>query len=475
VGYTEKVVVVGAGISGLACAYRLKQLGIRSLVLEADDRPGGVIGTIRHDGFLFETGPQGPRFPAPVWQLVRELNLESEFVYGDKKAARYIFRNGTLHQAPFSPGGLLTTRLVGTRAKVRVLAEAFRSSRPPITEESLSEFVERKFGREILDNLVDPFVSTVFFGDSEKIGMQSAFPPLVEWERKHGSLVRGAIRAAKSKSKTANANGDKPKLHVTESLPTLGSFQSGMARLTEKLADELKDEIRYKAKMIDLERAANGSWRIGTSTGESIFAEHLVFATPAFAASGVLQALFPELAALLSAIEYAPMTVIGLAYDRAQVANPLRGFGFMVPRNEGMHTICTFWNSSLFPHRAPAGKVAMTSFVRHGDKIRSQNEVIERVKEENARILGIQGSPVAQVVWTDERALPQYNVGHADRVCEIDQALRASPNLHLVGNYLKGRSIGDCVEVAFGVAEDVQRQLQRNSHLTSTYARGAQS
>jgi protoporphyrinogen/coproporphyrinogen III oxidase len=199
VGYKEKIVVIDAGISGQACAFRLKQLGLRSLVLEATERPGGLIQTLRRNGFLFEAGPQCPRFPESVWKLVKDLNLESEFDLGDPKVKRYVLRNGRLHLAPFSPGGSLTTRLVNSQSKLRVLAEVFGHSSPPAHEESLAEFVRRKFGTEVLDYLVDPLISTVFFGDARKMGMESAFPALVEWERDQGSLVRGALRARKSK------------------------------------------------------------------------------------------------------------------------------------------------------------------------------------------------------------------------------------------------------------------------------------
>src|SRR5262249_9881560 len=148
-GFGKHVVVVGAGISGLACAYRLKQLGIHCIVLEASPRAGGVIATIRRDGFLFETGPQFPRFPALLWQLVSDLNLKHEFLAGNKEASRYILRNGRLEAAPFSPGGLLSTRLLGVSSKWRILTEAFRFSQPPPNEETLAEFVERKFGAEV--------------------------------------------------------------------------------------------------------------------------------------------------------------------------------------------------------------------------------------------------------------------------------------------------------------------------------------
>ena len=478
VGYKEKVVVIGAGISGLACAYRLKQLGIHCLVLEAKERAGGLIATVRRNGLLFETGPQCPRFPASVWRLVRELNLESEFIAGDPKAKRYIFSGGRLHSAPFSPTGLLTTRLVGVTSKIRILSEAFRYSQPPAHEESLSDFVERKFGADVLDNLVDPFVSTIFLGDSHKMGMESAFPALVQWERDRGSLVRGAIRARKAKRDAQTSDGlsagsrrNGATLHVTEALPSLGSFRSGMARLPERLSETSKAEIRYGTRIVSVEPfpgadgTSKGEWRVCLSSDEEIATSHLILAVPAYVAAGLVEISVPQLAAHLKAIEYAPMCVVSSAYERSRVANRLDGFGFMVPRREGLKTICTFWNSSLFGARAPEGQVVMTSFAGRelSDSFGaiSKEECAQVVEAENARILGITAKPVEQVVWKDPQALPQYNVGHARRVAEISSILSTQPKLYLAGNFLRGRSIGDCVEVANRVAEHVHSQVER--------------
>jgi protoporphyrinogen/coproporphyrinogen III oxidase len=476
VGYKEKVVVIGAGISGLACAYRLQQLGVRCVVLEASERAGGLIATVRRNGFLFETGPQSPRFPAPVWRLVQELNLVSEFVAGDPKAKRYIFSGGRLHPAPFSPGGLLTTRLVGLRSKYRILTEAFRNSRSPTHEESLAEFVERKFDADILNNLVDPIISTVFSGDSHKMGMESAFPVLVQWERDQGSLVRGAIRARRSKRDARTPNGlatdsrrNGATLHVTQALPSLGSFRFGMGRLPERLSEELGTEIRYRTRIASVApfRSDNGTtkagWRICLSNDEEIEANHLILAVPAYVAAELLKISAPQLAAELKAIEYAPMCVVSSAYDRSNVTNKLDGFGFMVPRTEGLKTICTFWNSSLFGERAPKGRVLMTSFVgrelSHTLGAIYEEECAQVVEAENARILGIRDKPVDRQVWRDAQALPQYNVGHKRRVAEISRILSTQPNLHLAGNFLKGRSIGECLEVGYAVAENLHSQL----------------
>lgn len=478
-GYNAKVVVVGAGLSGLACAYRLKQLGICALVLEAGERAGGVIATIRRNGFLFESGPQCPRFPASLWQLVKDLNLERDFVAGDPKAKRYIFRHGRLHPAPFSPAGLMSTRLVGTASKFRILSEVFGNSQPPEDEESLARFVERKFGTEVLENLVDPIVSTVFLGDCYKMGMESALPSLVQWERKHGSLIRGAIRARTSRRAEENSNGssrpsdrkeNRGSLRVTDSLPSLGSFRSGMATLPQKLAEELKTNIGYGQSIafIGPLRSENGAaivgWELGLRDGQKIATESLVLAVPAYTAAEVLEGCAPELASRLGAIEYAPMCVVASAYERSQVANPLDGFGFMVPRREGLATICTFWNSSLLPDRAPESKVLMTSFTRKSDTWEEGDGQLTRaVEADNAKILQITGKPIDHVIWRMQRALPQYNVHHARRIREIESRLQSFPHLYLTGNFLRGRSIGDCTDVAFRVAEDL------HSHITGEH------
>ena len=481
-GYTETVAVIGAGISGLACAHRLKQLGMRTRVLEATERPGGMIATVRKDGFLFEAGPQFPRFPPSVWQLVRDLQLEREFVAGDAKAKRYIFRHGRLYLAPFSPGGLIATQLVGLKSKLRVLTEPFGYSHPPDQEESLADFVQRKFGAEILDNLVDPIISTVFLGDAHKMGMASAFPALVDWERSQGSLVRGALHARTSTQDNSKPVGssqpfaprkdaNRETLRVTDALPTLGTFRSGMATLPESLAQELKAEITYKVAVesIALSRKDAGAtkpvWQICLSGGEQITAQYLVLAVPAHVAARLLETSAPQLASHLKDMEYAPICVVSSAYERSQVANRLDGFGFMVPRREGLNTICTFWNSSLFTGRAREGTVLVTSFAGRETNSNlgpaSEEECARTVTAENARILGISGEPVARLVWREPRALPQYNVGHARRVAEIGRILRELPNLSLVGNFLKGRSIGDCVDVAYRIAEDLYSQLRR--------------
>ncbi len=465
-GQVDKVVVIGAGITGLACAYRLQELGIRPVVLEASGRAGGAITTVRRNAFVFEGGPQFPRFPEAVGRLVQSLGIEKEFLAGDAKAKRYILRDGRLHVAPFSAGGLLSTGLVGVSAKAGLLSEAFRNSQPPEEEESLAEFVQRKFGKEVLDYLVDPVISAIFFGDADKMGMESAFPVLVEWERNRGSVVRGAIGAYRSKQKEQTTSSSKSeeqtnaaRMAVTDALPALGTFRMGMATLTEKLAERLKEAIKFGASVESVTTAVreNGDgpgWRVRVSGGEEILADAVVVAVPAYAAGAMLQDCAPEMAELLSAMEYASLGVVASAYRREDVGHAMDGFGFMAPRREGLQTICTFWNSSLFPKHAAEGMVLMTSFAR-GEGEGSDEELARRVEGENARTLSIRGGALDRAVWQYPKALPQYTVGHAKRVAKIREMVGQMRGLFVAGNYLSGRSIGDCVEEGWGAAERV--------------------
>jgi oxygen-dependent protoporphyrinogen oxidase len=303
------------------------------------------------------------------------------------------------------------------------------------------------------------------------MGMESAFPALVEWERNHGSLVRGAIRARNSKHDAGGEKKSDRSMKVTDSLPSLGNFRSGMGRLMERLAEELRDEIRYGARAVSVvptgtgNRESASSWKVTLADGQALTADHIVLAVPAYEAARLLDRSAPRLARELDAIEYAAMGGVSSGYDRRQVKNTLDGFGFMVPRKEGLRTICTFWNSSLFAGRAPDGKVLITSFARSEEtgktSIIDDDNYARCIEAENARIVGITGEPEIRNVWRHPRALPQYNVGHRKRVAAINDFLPMRPNLYLAGNYLKGRSIGECVELAFQVADRVHIQLAK--------------
>jgi len=474
---TQQVVVIGAGLTGLTCAFRLQQSGIRVLLLEAADSPGGLIATFEKNGFLFEAGPQCPRFAPALWALVRDLELQGEFVPGDSRLPRYLLKNGKLHKAPFSPFGFLATGLVGAGSKYRLLTEALRGSRPPADEESLAAFVRRKFDDEVLAYLVEPFISAIFAGSTEQIGVASAFPFLARWEREHGSVLRGAIRERK-RNMPANlqpmsqpasaAKHTGRKLAVTDALPAMGSFRRGLGTLPKALAQKLGDSIRFGAKVETIAgRAAAGSadspWRLRLSNGEEISSTALVVTAPAYEAARLLGTTAPALGAKLSELSYAPLVVVSSGYDRTQVRNSLHGFGLMIPRREQLNTFFNVWNSSVMGGRAPAGKVLLTSFAggaTNPEFVRREEKAIAQIVEaEMAAVLGINGPPIERLVWKFPKALPQFNVGHAQTAAGIRQAVAGLPGLFLAGNYLEGRSLGDCVEIGSRTAQEVMHQF----------------
>src|SRR5277367_1224586 len=240
-----QVVVIGGGISGLACAYRLWQLGVPVTLLEADDHVGGLIGTVEQEGFLFETGPQSFQGTDSVLDLIRELGLEVDLCQADPQAPRYVVRRGRLEKLPMSPQAVLRSSLLGLGARWRIASEPFRRTKPPSEEESVAQFVRRKFGHEILEYLVSPFVSGVYAGDPEKLSLRAAFPSLEEWEREYGSVLRGAM---KSHKEGAARSGP----------PPLCSFQHGMQRLAQGMEAKLFQQPRTGACVAAIEKTSNG-------------------------------------------------------------------------------------------------------------------------------------------------------------------------------------------------------------------------
>ena len=207
---SRQIVVIGGGISGLACAYRLQQRGVPVTLLEASDNPGGLIGTVEKDGFLFESGPQSFQGTENLLQLIGELGIESELCTADPKAPRYVLREGKLVKIPMSPQEILGTSLLGLGSRWKVVSEPFRKTAPPSEEESVAKFVRRKFGHEILEYLVSPFVSGVYAGDPEKLSLRAAFPTLEEWEREYGSVLRGAMKSRSAQRHEKKSAGAPP-------------------------------------------------------------------------------------------------------------------------------------------------------------------------------------------------------------------------------------------------------------------------
>lgn len=439
-----RIIVIGGGISGLACAWRLRQLGAFVLLFEQAGQPGGVIRSIRKDGCLLECGPQSFLSTEPLTELIRSLAIEDQLLQADPKAPRYVVVNGILRQVPLAPLALLSGSLLGARTKLRLLADALGRTTPPPNDESVAAFVRRKFGKELLDRLVGPFVSGIFAGDPEKLSLRSAFPSAHQWEREFGSVLRGAIKS--------RPRGEKPRTGLC-------SFRDGVSTLPRRLAEVLGSAVSTDVTVQGITRhKANGSSRIEVhleshGRAEVAAADALVVAAPADAAGRILRTFSPRYAELLGQIEYAPVAVVSTAYMRARVGVPLDGFGFLVPRKENIRLLGTIWNSSLFPGRAPDGQVLLTSFMAGAtdpELLGYNDQAIESAATtELAKLLQITGATVSRNIQRWTKGLPQYNLGHGELLAALRAELARSPGLFLASNYLDGPSIGSCIELGF--------------------------
>lgn len=449
-----QAIVIGGGISGLACAFRLRQLGIPFLLLEQDPRPGGVIESVEQDGFLFELGPQSFQANDNVLELTNRLGLSSELRQADPRAPRYILTAGRLRRVPMSPPALLSTSLLSPSTKLRLLAEPLRKSRPPADDESVAAFVRRKFGQQLLDILVGPFVSGVYAGDPEKLSLRSAFPTVYQWEKEHGSAIRGALKSRRPKHKPR---------------PALCSFQAGVATLIRALAEKLTDSARCGARVTAVHRSKTDgkpSFALQVSTGVRagpLTVPSVIVATDARSAGQLLAGVSPQFAEYFAKIEYAPVAVIGVGYRREQIGHSTNGFGFLVPRKEKLRMLGTVWNSSLFPDRAPQGMVSLSIFAGgatdRGLFDWSDAQIAETVTRELAEVLRISGPPVTRIIKRWPRALPQYNLGHANMISALSKLCAGIPGLLMTGNYLEGPAIGACVDHAFRTADSVRQYL----------------
>jgi oxygen-dependent protoporphyrinogen oxidase len=452
------VVVLGAGISGLATAFWLKERGATVEMLEAAPRAGGVIGTRHRNGALVEHGPNSALDTSPlINELLDRIGIRGERLDANAVAAnRFIVRDGKLVALPSSPGALLGTKAFTLGAKLRLLREPFIARSPADAEESIADFVRRRLGAEFLDYAVDPFVSGVYAGDPERISVSAAFPRLHALEQKYGSLLKGQILGARERKRS----GERAK-NTAASF----SFRGGMQSLTDALANAVgRIETGVTARRI--EAGADGIWTVaGARGGQPVLrrAKAVVLAMPAHEAAKLMRELWPPATRSLAAIEYAGIASVASAYRRDNVRHSLAGFGFLVPKKESRRILGSLFSSSMFEGRAPPNIVLLTTFVggmRNPElPARSDGMLGTLVHEELAALVGATSPPIWADITHWPSAIPQYNLGHAGRLRLLEDAERARPGLFFCGSYRGGVSVGDCIKSAHATADAATRFL----------------
>ncbi len=457
---TREVVVLGGGISGLTVAWELKKAGIDVCLLEKANAVGGCTRSEKRDGFLLEKGPFNVIVRDPSFEtLLDDVADDANVVSASKEAKlRYIYRSSALHTVPTNPIAMLTTKMLSPSARMRMLRGLFISKRCGASEETMEQVATRRIGREATDTIVSAAISGIFSGDIAKLSLSACFPSVGAIDQNARSLIAYGLKSAltKKKKRAPRWRG-------------MVSLDQGLGALTHQLGEKLGEDCIKGASVQSLTHNESGFTIAYDCDGDShtIHARRVVLAVPVEVAQRLLQPLLPNAAEHLSPIKSASLAVLNLAFRRSDVAHPLRGFGFLVPRNEPEFPLMgVLWANSIFPHHAPSDQQLLRVFIggaRDPNAVMlSDSELIERAQLGLRDILSITGQPTLTDIVRYAPAIPQYHKGHRERIAKFRKELAKLPGLFAAGNYLDGVSLNDCVRVGAKCAADIRIELEQD-------------
>ena len=461
-----RVIVVGGGIAGLAAAHRLielkkqKSLDLEVLLLEASPRLGGAIATERVGEFLVEAGPDSFITEKPwALKLCERLELVSRLVSTQAAYQKiYVVHHGKLVPLPegfflLAPTRLwpfIKTPLFSWVGKMRIGGELLLPRRNSTTDESLGSFVRRRFGREALERVAQPLVAGIYASDPDALSLAATMPRFLEMERKQRSVIY-AMWSAERRRRRETGSGARWSLFVT--------IAGGMGELVAAIAQRLPEgcvRLNSRADLLRFEQQRK-TWKITVNGNETIEASAVVLATPAFRTAQLLASAAPNAAAPLRRISYASTATVNLAYRRADFPKAPDSFGFVVPAVEKRRIMACTFSSLKYPGRTPEGNILLRAFVGGSlqpELFDNDDVTIERnVRAELASLLGVTAQPTFSRIWRHPNSMPQYHVGHQQKVATIKAALRELPALALAGSAYSGVGISDCVRSGEEAAE----------------------
>jgi len=453
-----RIAIVGGGITGLAAAYELnKEEGLEVYLIEKEGRLGGVIISEFIDGFLIEGGPDCLYTEKPwALELAKELGLFPDLVYPIKETrGTYIFWDkklrklpeGLLLVVPTDIWSFLWSDLLSPWGKIRALLEVLIP--PSREEESVKDFILRRFGKEIFERIAEPLIGGIHGGDAENLSLERVLPRFKQLENKYGSVLRGLRKVLPKKR-----NG----------LPFV-SFKQGMEELVRGLKGAIKDNIKtvLGKKLIDIE-PLNKGFKLILNDGEEIEVEGLILAIPSYEAEKILTGLFPSLKELLLKIPHSSSLVISLAFNKGDIEE-IKGHGFLIPKKEGFKISAVSFSSRKFPFRAPENKILLRLFLKGDELFELDDEKILRLSlKELSRIIKIKSNPILWRLYRWPKRMAQMVVGHRKLVEEIRKEISPLKGLLIAGSSYDGIGIGDCVRSGMEMARILLRQLKMNKN-----------
>jgi protoporphyrinogen/coproporphyrinogen III oxidase len=465
-----RVLIVGGGISGLVAAYRLQSASraaggnLRITLLEASERLGGKILTERFDGMTIEGGPDSFLSSKPAaLQLCEELGLTNEVIgTTESGGGTYILRNGRLEPlpegitmlVPTQLRPLLRSRLLSPLGKLRMGLDFFIRPRRDSADESVGHFVRRRLGTEAFERMAQPLLSGIYAGDAEQLSLLATFPRLRETELRYGSLTRGML-AQRRQAKKAQPAGPRRSAFI--------SLHAGVGELIDALVAALPGVSLHTTTAANaVELCPDGGYLVSASNGEQFETDGLIFATPAYATADLLATLDAELAGLLRQIPYVSTATVTLGYRTIDFEQQSAGRGFVIPKVENRELTAVTWATNKFSGRAPEDVALVRAFVgragREAAVDRPDDELLELVRRELREILQIDAEPVVSRIYRWQHALPQYVLGHTERLSQIDARIARLPGIQLSGSAYRGVGIPDCIQSGQNAAD---RLLER--------------
>lgn len=460
------LLIIGGGISGLTVAHAsgLYEKPGSCELWESTGRLGGTIGTDRLQGYSVDWGPNGflDREPLTL-QLVDEIGLRAQLEPANSKSEdRFIVKHGQLHPVPFSPAKIIATGLLSPLEKARIFCEPFIPARRDDGDESVFDFAARRIGRGAAQTFVDPMVSGIHGGLARKLSLPACFPVMREMEVRYGGLVKALVARQLAKRRTRKAAGAPRKKTGSPAGPGghLTSFKGGFEAIVQRLEERMNPIIRKNRQVSRVWRNDEG-WVASDQTGLSVQARNLVIACPTYSAASFMEDFDSELSAALDAIEYAPIIVVATGHKKEDIGHPLDGFGFLIPRNQGLRTLGSIWTSSIFSERAPEGFVQFRSMLGgdgdHSAMELSDEQLVETLRKELDPLIGMRRDPSFLRIFRWQRGIPQFKIGHRERRARIEHLAARHPGLYVAGNAYYGVGLNDCVKMAYRVSQQMSK------------------